>query len=558
METLNGIDAAMLAAEVPEWPLHVGALVVVEPLAGGPALVDVVDWVRARLRDSLPTLGVFRSRLLDAPLGLGPSAWVDVENVDLGYHVRSVAVPAPGDMSAVEELAGFLFAPPLDRRRPLWEMWVIEGLTHGRVALLAKVHHSLMDGVRGAGLFEKLFTLTPEAGADGGAGPAADSRAPRDTTLHATPDANVDPLPERTVPPMPARLVAAAETVLATPLRLLRVGASGASALRRVAHDFGRDGIREAALPFGSPRSALNGPLTDRRAVSGVRLALGDVRAVAAATGSTVNDVVLALVGDTLRGYLEKRHALPDASLTAQIPVATHRASAALSGNFVSTLGTRLHTDESDPAVRLAAIHESMVRAKALHAAMGDDLLADLFAVWPPGILRTGIRALKAAGLIERTPPAFNVIVSNVPGPPIPLYACGGRLEAIYSFGPLLMGGALNVTVMSNVDHLDVGIVTCPDVITDPSELAEGLGTALHRLVGATTADRGGPRPRAAAQPARSAASSSPRNRRNARLGRDLSSSATSNCSAPIDSSPAGASTAAPRRTASPKARSGP
>lgn len=464
VESLNGLDMGMLAGETPEWHMHTGAFVLLEPVDGHAE--DFAERIRAVLNARRALLGPFRYQLREAPFGLGRSVWVDAGDVDLGARVREVRVPAPGGMHEVATLAGEIFSTKLDRSGPLWEIWVVDGLQGGVVGLIVKVHHALMDGVRGARLFEALFDLEPDAPLE-------------------RPDAEFgDAAPETSESePSRLRMLAASGAFLAgTPLRALQLGITLLPAGGRMARLLASPEGRAAAMSFTAPRSLLNRPLTPRRAFAFASIPLDDMRMVKREFGVTMNDVALALSAATLREYLMKRGGLPERALVAQVPVGVHRDGDGTSGNLVAAAGTSLHTDLADPVERLAAIHASMHNAKALQAALGDDIVVDALGVLPPAALSAGLGLYRGLGLDRLHPPIFNAIVSNVPGPPIPLYSCGARLTATYTLGPLLAGCAINITLMSYQDRVDFGVATCPDVVDDPWAIAAGIPDALAVL----------------------------------------------------------------------------
>jgi WS/DGAT/MGAT family acyltransferase len=457
MQRLNGLDAGMVYAETDAWHMHAGALFVVDRPPGDPAKV-LADLLRARMHLLTP----LRRLLVEPPLHLGLPVWIDVPEVDVEDHIHRVGVPSPGGPREVADLAGQLFSTKLDRDRPPWEFWVLEGLEDGRVAFLLKIHHSLVDGVRAARLYEVLFDLDPDA-------PRARPGDPHD---HDEPA------------PSTARMVRGSiRFALGAPARVLRLaGALGSAAagMGRIVASAARDDV---TWPFRAPRVSLNRPLTARREVAFASVPMADVRAVSATFGVTVNDVALAMCAGALRSYLQDRGELPKRSLVAQIPVGVHRDDTGTDGNFVAPVGATLHTDVADPAARLRAIHASTRNAKDVQVALGDDLVVRALEAVPPLVLTAVVDAYQALGLAELHPPIFNLIVSNVAGPPVPLYFAGGRLADSYLLGPLLMGCGLNITLASYLDRLDFGVVTCPDVVDDPHAIAAGLPEALDELV---------------------------------------------------------------------------
>jgi len=462
VESLNGLDMGMLAGETPEWHMHTGALVLLDPLEGRAA-----DFA-ARLGEVLTArrglLGPFRHRLLEAPFGLGRSLWIEASDAELGARVTRVRVPEPATMHEVADLAGTIFSTPLNRSGPLWEIAVVEGMANGQVALIVKVHHALMDGVRGARLFEALFDLEPDSPVN-------------------RPDGDV--VASEIIPSVWHMAGDSAAFLAGIPLRAARLGASLVPAVGRLVQVLVSPSGRDAALPFRAPRTLLNQPLTAERAFAFSSVRLDEMRRVKKHFGVTMNDVALALSSAALREYLVKRDALPGRPLVAQIPVGVHREGDASGGNFVAAAGASLHTDIADPVERLAAIHVSMQSAKAVQAALGDDIVVNALGVFPPAVLTAGLGLYRSLGLARMHSPIFNAIISNVPGPPIPLYSCGARLAATYTLGPLLMGCGVNITLMSHEDRVDFGIATCPDVVEDPWELAAAIPEALTALLDA-------------------------------------------------------------------------
>lgn len=458
-EHLNGLDTGMLAGETPEWHMHAGALLVLDPFPGHERETAVN--IEAVLRSRRDLLGPFRHQLLPSLFGLGRSAWVDRPDADLGARLRRIEVPSPGGPREVAAVAADLFSVPLERKDLLWEIWILEGLEDGRAALLIKVHHALMDGLRATRLLEVLFDLEPDAPLE-------------------RPGADVDHT--ATEPPLWNRVADSAAFLALTPLRVARLGvdiAIGGVRLARLLHSTVGQTV---ALPFSAPRTSLNRRLTARRSFAFASVDLAEMKAVKQAFGVTMNDVALTICAESLREYLIKRDELPEQSLVAQIPVGVHPDQAGSGGNLVAATGCRLHTEIADPVARLSAIHTSMQSAKALQSALGDDLVVNALGVLPGSAISGGISLYRGLGLDRFHPPIFNAIVSNVPGPPIPLFTHGARLRSCYTFGPLLAGCGLNITLLSHEDRVDFGITTCPDLVDDPWQIADGVPDALHAL----------------------------------------------------------------------------
>ena len=464
MQRLSGLDASFLYLETPTSHMHVAGLMVLDPsgVDGGVSLDRVKEVYGQRLHLAPP----FRRRLAQVPMGLHHPLWIEDPDFDIDDHIRSTTLPAPGTDAQLAEVVGELVAQPLDRSRPLWEVWVIEGLGSGDVAVLSKVHHAAIDGASGNELTVALLDLTPEVAEHV---PEEEWQADR-------------------VPTEVELLGYAASSLARQPFRLAKAVANlggSAMALRR------RDGeaprLSPPPTPFAAPRTSFNTAITGRRSYAFTSLSLPRAKAVKNATGTTVNDVVLALCAGALRRYLDGRDELPDKPLVAMVPVSvrTDDQRDAL-GNQVSSMLASLATDIDDPLDRLEAIHASMAGVKQQLKAIGADTLGDWAEFAAPAVAGRAARLYSRTKIADRHRPLFNVTISNVPGPPFPLYSIGARMVANYPVGPIAEGGGLNMTVMSYLDSLDFGLLACPDVLPDVGIVADGLGDALDELVAAT------------------------------------------------------------------------
>jgi diacylglycerol O-acyltransferase len=457
MQRLSGTEAAFLYLETPSTHMQVTGIIVLDPstMPGGYSFETVRDLLDERLH----LLPPFRRRVVDVPLSLGHPVWIEDPDFDLDAHLHRVALPAPGSLAELATAVGDVAGRPLERGRPLWEMTVVEGLEGGRVAAVVRMHHAAIDGVSGANLMASLFDLTPDA-------------------------TEVEPPEEPWVPdavPSDVSLVggALAEGVR-SPLRLASaVRASG----RGLASRLGGGRRRQSVRPFSAPRTPFTGAVTARRSVAFGRVALEDVKAVRARFGTTVNDVLLAATTSSLREYLLARDALPDTPLVAAMPISARGEGQVELGVQVSVTMVPLPVPLDDPVEQLRTISADTTAFKEDRAASGGDTMAEWAELTPPALLTAFARFYSGARLADHHPPLHNLVVSSVPGPPVPLYLAGATVEATYPMGPLIEGSGLNLTLLTNLGNVDLGILACPDLVPEVAELAAGFEEGVAALV---------------------------------------------------------------------------
>ncbi len=467
MERLSGLDASFLYLEGPSLHMHVAIAVVFDPttVPGGYSFDHLQAQIERRTRRS----PVFQRRLVEVPLRLGHPVWVRDPAFDIQYHVRRTAVPRPGGLLELAELAGDITGRQLDRSRPLWEIWVVEGLVHGRIAVIVKMHHSTVDGVSGAALLSVLFDVE----ADPGPGPeepapAEGARTPSSALLVA------EAVAARAVKPFEVGL-----DLLRTGQRLLNVRRVRLDPEHRGPHSHG-------ALPLTAPRTSFNGSLTQRRQVAFSAIGLADVKRLTRATGTTVNDVVLAVCTGALRRYLATGDELPGKPLVAVVPVSVRPERSSPAGsNRVSSLFVQLPAQLDDPLERLLAIGEGTKGAKEEHSALGADTLVTWAEYATATTVGAAARLYSRLRLAERHRPIANIVISNVRGPDFPLFLAGAEMVEAFPLGPVMDGLGVNVTIMSYRGTLYWGIHGCPDTMPRIWELARDVPVALDELLAA-------------------------------------------------------------------------
>ncbi len=463
MRHLSGLDSLFLDLETRACPMHVGLVLVFDPRTAGPGFGfgSVVDFVASRL-DEVPA---FRRRLVRAPLNLDLPYWVDDPDFEIEHHVLHRSLPRGGGVAALWRLTAELFSRPLNRALPLWQFVYLDGLPRGQVALICKVHHACVDGVSGADLLSRMMDST------------------RNAALPAPRSWRGEPLPS------PLRLgMHTLGALLRQPLetaRLLRdtVPALFTAERARLAHrraargrDLGRDHAQV-------PRTVLNTMITSRRSFAAGSLPLSRIRALRRAAGVSVNDVVLCLCAEALRGWLLERGELPAETLWAGVPVSVRREDErGQLGNHVMMARTALHTEIADPLERLERISGQMRRVKRQDGAVPARLLLDWLDLPAPALLVQAARLYENFAVGDRLQPPFNVVISNVPGSSGVQYLAGARLVHSYPVSIPYHGLALNITVMSYRDRLDYGLSAHRDTVPEPAALGARIDAALAGL----------------------------------------------------------------------------
>ena len=460
MERLSGLDASFLYLETPTHHMHVAMTMVLDPhtTPGGYSFEKIKEFISDRLHLVPP----FRRRLVEVPLNLHHPVWVDDPHFDIDYHIRRIGCPAPGGRRELGEMAGQIASSPLDRTRPLWELWVVEGLKQDRIGIVTKVHHAAIDGASGSELMVHLFSLEPDA-------PPPPPPAP-------------EPEPDEIPNDFELLGYAAASRFRRTIALPSLLGRTAGAVSRVVAGRRDPQGLVGAA-PLTAPRTSWCGPLGTSRSVGFARVPLSELKQLKATFGATVNDVVLALCAGTLREYMLDHGDLPDIPLVATCPVSVRpNGQDGSLGNRVSAMFTKLATNEADPVERLRVIQAFTAGAKEEHNAIGAEMLQNWAEYAAPNTFNLASRLYSSLGLAGAHRPIHNVIISNVPGPPFPLYFAGARMVAAYPMGPVMEGVGLNITVFSYEDHVDIGFMVDSALVPDVWNMADRVSDALLEL----------------------------------------------------------------------------
>ncbi|HWB67029.1 MAG TPA: wax ester/triacylglycerol synthase family O-acyltransferase [Mycobacteriales bacterium] len=451
MPVMSPLDAVFLIPETREQPMHVGSLELFTTPegAGRDFLADLYQ--RLLAIDEIAPL--FRKRPHRSLATLGQWTWQYDDAVDLEHHVRHSALPRPGRVRELLALVSRLHGSLLDRRRPLWEMHLIEGLSDGRFAIYFKVHHALLDGVAGLRLLQHVLTED------------ADDRALRAPYLPLPSTGDREKTDGNPLSSVAGLATTAIREVTSLPPAALHLG-------QRLLHE------QAAALPSLAPRTILNDSITGARRFAAQSWQLSRLRAAAGRTGATLNDIVLAMCAGALRRYLDELDALPDSPLVAMVPVSLREVGAeAVSGNAVGLILCNLATDEPDPHRRLEAIQRSTRQGKQMLAGMSRLQITAMSAL-AMAPLALGM----VPGAHRLVPLPFNLIISNVPGPRRPLWMCGAQLEAFYPLSIPTNGQALNITVTSYADHMEFGLTGCRRTMPHLQHLLAHLETSLAEL----------------------------------------------------------------------------
>src|SRR5512140_118853 len=462
MKMLSGLDGMFLHVETPETPMHVGSLIVLELPKGYRG--DLFEDVKRLYARRVALAPVLKRTLREVPLQFANPAWVQAAAIDLNYHFRRVVLPKPGTQAQLEACVGRLHSMPLDRAHPLWSATVIEGLPGRRVGYYTNIHHAVIDGQSGVELAKAVFDLTPRP-----------VRVPRRVAEAAAPAEH----------PWPGAVIAGAlrhdAAQYATFVQRLPEIARTIAAVRRAAGSEGAAASAAKTHSFG-PKTPLNASIRGERGFAGVSIPLADLHRVAAAHQATVNDVVLAICAGALRRYLGRHGGVPQQSLIAAVPISLREAGNVEFTTLATMARVNLATDIIDPVRRLHAIRDAASAAKAATGRAKSILPTDFPTIGIPWLLHGLASLYGRAKIANVVPPLFNVVVSNVRGPPMPLYIAGARVVHYWPLSIVAHGLAVNITVESYAGTLEFGVTTAASVVPRPRALGEALLAAYLQL----------------------------------------------------------------------------
>jgi diacylglycerol O-acyltransferase len=465
MKHLSGIDSAFLHLESPEMPMHIGSLNVLDLPDGYSG--DFFEDTQAHIRERMHLAEVFTRKLALMPLDLSNPVWVDDEDIDLDYHIRRVTLPKPGSNRQLQQYVARLHSSLLDRSRPLWEFFVIDGLKNGQVALYSKVHHAGIDGQAGVAVAKAIFDLAPTG---------RHIKPPRPRARRNEYQLGTAEL-----------LGAAVGNTFNQTITLVKSLPLMASALKTAlipAKD--EHGKRHWSMPRGfqvfAPKTSLNVAITNQRTFAGRTVPLAEVKQIAKGLGVSLNDVVMATTAGALRSYFIDNNELPQKPLSAAVPVSLRQEGDTSANNQVSMVTMSLATHIRDPLERLRAISASSAKTKETMGRFKSVIPTDFPLPAAPWLMSAVASLFSRSRLANAMPPLANLVISNVAGIPVQLYFSGAKVVSYYPVSIPAHSMALNVTVQSYNGRLDYGLIACRRALPDVNELADAL-LAEHRIL---------------------------------------------------------------------------
>lgn len=531
MKQLSGIDASFLYMETPETPMHVAGLTLYDLPAGFKGSFH--EYFKRFFAGRVHLIPDFGKKLAKTAFALDHPGWVDAGEVDLDWHVQPMRLDAPGGMKELEDLIGELHSEPLDRTRPLWRFTVIEGLASGQVAVYSKVHHAAMDGGAGMAIRNALYDLTP---------------VPRDVPPPEPKAPRREPTPaERAVLGLHDMATSFMRQQLKVMEALPRAAGQAADLLAPVL-------ARGLSAPqFPAPKTPFNVTIGNQRSYAARTVPLSVAKAIGAATGTEINNIVMAICAGALRSYLKAMRKLPDAALVAFAPISMRAVGNTDLNNQVFGMYCPLATDHADPVKRLTKIHADARLSKTMAGGLKEFAPSDYTVLGAPMLLPGLMQLYGGARLAEIAPNVANVVISNTAGPPVPLYCAGARVTALYPVSIPVHGAGLNFTVQSYCDSLDFGVTADRASTPDAERIGDLIVASFEELRDAVLGAPTKAEPKAPAAPPMKAAPG-PRSRTRAakprRAARSAAKSASTAGLAPTAKKSAAKKSAAKKPTA--------
>ncbi|MBS0426041.1 MAG: wax ester/triacylglycerol synthase family O-acyltransferase [Proteobacteria bacterium] len=466
MKHLSGLDATFLHFETPEMPMHVGSLNVLELPKGYKG--DFYEDAKAFMASRIHLADVFTRKLALMPFDLSNPVWVDDDDIDIDYHVRHITLPRPGTNRQLQQYVARLHSSLIDRSRPMWEFYIIDGLQSGDVALYTKVHHAGIDGQAGVEVGKAIFDLEPTGRV---------VKPPRDKPRRSGYQLGMAEL-----------ATAAFRNTAAQYVKLYKMLPALGKALSSLATPSAESAPADAKalakrFDMTAPRTPFNVSITNQRSFAGRTIPLAETKAIAKHFGVTLNDVVMATVSGALRSYLKDSNELPDKSLVAGVPVSLREAGDDTANNQASMILVSLASDIKDPLERLKAINKSSTQSKSTMNKFKAVVLDDFPMFGAPWLMSGVASMVGRSGLVNVLPPMANVAISNVAGAPFPMYFAGALVTCYYPVSIASQGMALNVTVQSYNGRMDYGLIACRRAVPDITEIGDYMLAEHKKLM---------------------------------------------------------------------------
>jgi WS/DGAT/MGAT family acyltransferase len=480
MRQLTSLDAQFLALESSHQTGHVAGLAILDPSTKPSGDLTFQD-ICVLLEERLPLLPPLRWRLVEVPLGLDYPYWLDDPDFDLDFHVRELALPPGATPEKLAEQVARIVSRPLDRARPLWELYLVHGLADGQVAILTKIHHAVIDGLSGAEIMGVLYDLAPEGRELPEPPPNGADREPSELEMLTRGLLGFPRYGLRMLRSLPRALPNLDESPVFAGIPGTGLVAKLADRLTRPISN--RETGVLAHTSHKAPKTRFNGRISPHRRFAFGQLDLGEVKEVKNKHRCTVNDVVVAVCTGAVRSWLLDHDDLPPDPLVVQIPVSVRTGEQmGTYGNRIMLMSAPFFTNEPNPTRRLKKTHDALAAMKERHRALPAELLQDTNHFIPPAVFARAARATFSLSTSGAGRPTWNLVVSNVPGPQFPLYCAGARLVANYPVSVITHGMGLNITVMSYHGHMDFGIVADRDQMPDMWTMLDRLRDSLEEL----------------------------------------------------------------------------